>query len=304
MRSKDSIRDCMKVGIIHFMAYPAVSRGEGPVLDTLKKIVSDNYFDVVEITRIKDPETRDKVKKLLDAARVEVYYGAQPQLLVSGLNPNDPNKNGREKAVDLLKGCVDEACQAGAAGFAFLSGRYEEKDKEKAFNALVDSTKEVCAYAKTKGDLKVVLEVFDYDVDKKSLIGPAQLAKRYAKEIRKEYDNFGLLVDLSHLPLLKETPEEAILPVKDYLVHVHIGNCVTDPSLPGYGDQHPRFGFPGGANDVAELTRFLKVLLDIGFLNREKPPVVSFEVKPFGDDDPESVIAGAKRTLDKALAML
>jgi hypothetical protein len=42
------------------------------------------------------------------------------------------------------------------------------------------------------------------------------------------------------------------------------------------------------------------VLLQIGFLNEKNPPIVSFEVKPFGDEDPEVVIANAKRTLNMA----
>jgi hypothetical protein len=33
--------------------------------------------------------------------------------------------------------------------------------------------------------MKVALEVFDYDVDKKSIVGPADTALRYAKEIKK-----------------------------------------------------------------------------------------------------------------------
>ncbi|NMA23423.1 MAG: sugar phosphate isomerase/epimerase, partial [Spirochaetales bacterium] len=126
----------------------------------------------------------------------------------------------------------------------------------------------------------------------------AELAARYAKEVRKEYPEFGLLVDLSHIPLLHETLEESILPVKEYITHAHMGNCVVkDPSLPGYGDVHPRFGFPGGENDVDELAAYLQLLLDIGFLNPEKRPIVSFEVKPFGDEDPDLVVANAKRTL-------
>ena len=80
------------------------------------------------------------------------------------------------------------------------------------------------------------------------------LAKRYAEEIRAEYDNFGLMVDLSHIPLLHETIEESLLPIKDYIIHAHMGNCVVkDPDLPAYGDAHPRFGFPGSENDVDEL---------------------------------------------------
>lgn len=151
--------------------------------------------------------------------------------------------------------------------------------------------------------MKVSLEVFDYDVDKKSLIGPAPLALRYAKEVRQTHAHFGLMVDLSHIPLIHETIEEALLPVKDYISHAHIGNCVVkSPDMPAYGDVHPRFGFPNGENDVDEVVAYLKVLLDIGFLNTKKPPIVSFEIKPFGDEDPDVVIANAKRTLNEAWA--
>ena len=186
-----------------------------------------------------------------------------------------------------------------------MSGKYEESRKEEAYLALLKSTRELCAYAQSKGGLQIVHEVFDYDVDKKSLIGPAELALRYARDVRKEYDNFGLMVDLSHLPLIRETPEEAILPIKDYLVHAHIGNCVLkDPSLPAYGDQHPRFGIPGGENDIPELVAYLQVLKDIEFLNKENPPILSFEVKPAAGEDPDVVIAGSKRVLNRAWALV
>jgi len=45
-------------------------------------------------------------------------------------------------------------------------------------------------------------------------------------------------------------------------------------------NQHSQSGIIGGENDVKELTEFLKVLLDIGLLNYQNPPIVSFEVKP------------------------
>ena len=56
------------------------------------------------------------------------------------------------------------------------------------------------------------------------------LAKRFAEEIIKGYDNFGLMVDLSHIPMIRETNEESILPIKDYIVHAHMGNCVIKHS--------------------------------------------------------------------------
>ncbi|NLO83549.1 MAG: TIM barrel protein [Clostridiales bacterium] len=301
----ESMYKYMKVGLIHFMAYPDTMKGEGPILETIRKIAVDDYFNAIEITWIKDDKVREEVKKMLDTSHMTVAYGGQPRLLTTGMNINDLDDNARKRAVANLKEGIDEAYYMGAKGFAYLSGRYDEDRKEDAFAALVESTKELCAYAKSKGDLKIVLEVFDWDVDKKSIIGPVDLAKRFAEEIRKEYDNFGLLVDLSHLPLLRETAEEAILPIKDYIIHAHMGNAVVaDPSYEAYGDAHPRFGFPNSENDVDELVEYLRVLMEIGFLNTENPPVVSFEVKPWGDEDPDIVVANAKRVLNEAWVRL
>jgi sugar phosphate isomerase/epimerase len=295
----------MKVGLIHFMAYPSTIRGEGPILETVRKIAVDDYFAAIEITTIKDKEVRAKVKQMLETSGMRIAYGGQPRLLTTGMNINDLNEEGRQKALDNLKEGIDEAYEMGAQGFAFLSGKYTDDKKEEAYQALVKSTKELCAYVASKGKMRISLEVFDYDIAKKSLIGPASLALRFAEEIRTEYDNFGLMVDLSHIPMIHETIEESVLPVKDFIIHAHIGNCVIKSAdLPAYGDEHPRFGFPNGENDVEQVTRYLQVLMEIGFLNEKNPPIVSFEVKPFGDEDPDIVVANAKRVLNEAWARL
>ncbi len=299
----ESLYKYMKVGLVHFMAYPSTIKGEGPVVETIKKIILDDYFSAIEITTIKDPAAKEAVKAMLVSSHMTVAYGAQPRLLTGGLNINSLNEESRLTALDNLKQGIDEAYEIGASSFAFLSGNYEESSREKSYEALISSTREVCAYAADKGSMKIALEVFDYDVDKRSLIGPADLALRYARDIRADYPNFGLMVDLSHIPLIHETIEESLLPVKDYIVHAHIGNCVVrSPDLPAYGDVHPRFGFPNSENDVDQVVDYLRVLLNIGFLNTTKPPVVSFEIKPFGDEDPDIVIANAKRTLNEAWA--
>jgi len=293
----------MKVGLIHFMAYPSTMRGEGPILETIKKIAVDEYFSAIEITTIKDPDVRAQVKQMLETSHMRIAYGGQPRLFTTKMNINDLNEEGRQNALKNLKEGIDEAYEMGCAGFAFLSGKYAEEQKEEAYQALVSSTKELCTYAASKGNMKIALEVFDYDIDKASLIGPAPLALRFAKEIRAAHPNFGLMVDLSHIPLLHETIEESLLPVKDYIIHAHIGNCVMkEAGMPAYGDEHPRFGFPNGENDVEQVTEYLRFLLKIGFLNEANPPIVSFEVKPFGGEDPDIVVANAKRTLNEAWA--
>ncbi|MCC2253058.1 sugar phosphate isomerase/epimerase [Ruminococcus sp. CLA-AA-H200] len=298
---KTSFHEYMRVGIILHMAYNGLSTGEGPVLECLSNIAADDYFDAVEITQIKDDETRRKAAEMIEIAHMDVAYGGQPCLLTTGMNINDLDETKRRAAVDRMKAAIDEAYEIRAKGFSFLAGKYEEEKKEEAYELLLDSTRELCEYAKSKGGMPVLCEVFDYDIDKKSLIGPVALAKRYAETMCAEYDNFGLMVDCSHIPMLHETFEENLLPIKDYIRHAHMGNTVIkSPDLPAYGDQHPRFGFPNSENDVEELAAYLQVLLDIGFLNRENPPIVSFEVKPYGDEESAFVIANAKRTLNAA----
>lgn len=296
----------MKVGILHFMVYPEVGNGEGPILETLAKIAEDDYFNVVEVSWMKDPKVRKQARSMLDTSHMTVAYGAQPRTLSTGLDVNSLDDSMRAKAIATLKEGIDEAYDLGAVGFSFVSGKYPGKDREEAAcQALEDSIGQLCIYAKSKGPMPIVLEIFDRDIDKKSLVGPNDVALRIAENVRKEHDNFGLLVDLSHIPLLGQTPEEALVPVKDYLVHVHIGNAVVgDPSHPAYGDAHPRFGIEGGVNDVEELADFLKVLFDIGYLGEGEPKIVSFEVKPLPGESSELVIANAKRTLNEAWARL
>lgn len=297
----EPISHYMKVGLVHFMAFPDTMKGEGPILESVETIARDPYFEAIEMTWINDSTVRSSVGKMLRSAGMTVAYGAQPRLLTTGMNINDLDEDARQTALASLKAGVDEAVELGATGFAFLSGHYQENQLDDAMDALARSTREICRYAKEKGNLSVALEVFDYDMDKKSLIGPADRAKRFAEMIRPQYDNFGLLIDLSHIPMIHETNDEHILPLQPYLTHAHMGNTViADPSYEAYGDTHPRFGFPHSENDVPQLTAYLQKLKDIGFIHPEKRPIVSFEVKPWGDETPAMVIANAKRALNRA----
>jgi sugar phosphate isomerase/epimerase len=301
---KDSMHKYFRIGTIHFMSYPQTMKGDGPIEETLQKILADDYFDAVELTWIQDAGVRGRVRRMLDEAGVTVCYGAQPRLLTTGLNPNATDENERLKAEATLLEAIDEAGEIGAGGVAFLAGKYDRDDMEPAYRQLVKTTKSLCAYAKTKG-MSVEVEVFDYDIDKKSLIGPAPLAARFAAEMRETFNNFGLLIDLSHIPQTHETSRFVIRTLKPYITHLHFGSAVIgDPSMEAYGDTHPRFNFPNSANSVKELLDFLKCLKDENMFDKDDPMVMSFEVKPWKDENPELVIANTKRALNRAWALL
>ena len=302
---RDPIQKYFKVGLIAFMAYPSALKGEDPdIVNRMKQVACDDYFDAIEITWIKDEEKRKEVAKILRSSHMTVLYGAQPRLLTTGLNANHIDESERKKAEATLLEAVDEASEIGATGLAFLAGKWQEETKEAAYAQLLKTTRAVCDHAKTKG-IFVELEVFDFDIDKASLIGPAPLAARFAADMRITHSNFGLMIDLSHIPMTYESSEFVVRTLRPYLTHFHIGNTVCkDPSAEGYGDMHQRFGFPNGSNDVPELLEFLRVLKNEGFFNAENPYVLSFEVKPWQDEDPDVVVANAKRTLNRAWALL
>ena len=294
-----------RLGLVHFMAFPELAGGEGPWEETVRKIALDPFFTAIEITHIEDPGVRERVRDLVKLARLSVGYGAHPDILRRKLNLNTLNESEREAACAELKKHMDEAVFMGAETFVILSGRDPgASDREKAVEALVKSLDELCAYSASIRGPKVLLELFDCEVDKCCLLGPAPLAAEVAEKVKAQEDNFGLLVDLSHIPLLKESPRQALVPLKNHLAGAHLGNAVINPDLAGYGDYHPIFGTPGSANDLPEMMEFLKTLLEIGFLNETKRPIVSFEIKPQVGQDSLVIIANAQRVLREAWARL
>ena len=297
---KDSIHKYFQIGTIQWMSHPPA---DYEVLESIKTICCDDYFDVLEVTQMKDEAVREKARKMLEQAHMRVCYGAQPRLLGTGLNPNDIDEEGRLKAERTLLEAVDEAEYLGAGGIGFLAGKWEEKTKEESYVQLKKTTKRVCDYAAEKG-MAVELEVFDYNMDKAALIGPAPYAAKFAADMRCMCSNFGLIVDLSHFPTTYETSKFVIQTLRPYITHFHIGNAVVKKGCEAYGDQHPRFGYPESANDTEQLLEFFKVLKEEGFLNKDQPYVLSFEVKPWKGEDGDLVLAGTKRVINRAWALL
>ena len=295
-----SIHTYFQVGTVQWMSHPPKSYD---LLSSLKAIACDDYFDVLEITQIKDAQAKKKAQKILRQSHLRVCYGAQPRLLSHGLNPNALDEISRKQAERALLEAVDEAREMDAKGIAFLAGKWQETYKEQAYTQLLKTTRAVCSYA-AQYNMFVELEVFDYNMDKKVLIGPAPLAARFAADMRTTHDNFGLLVDLSHFPTTYEDTTFVIHTLRPYITHFHIGNAVVMEGCEAYGDKHPRFGFPNSANDTPQLLDFFRVLRDEGFFCKENPYVLSFEVTPIGDEDGDIIIANTKRVINRAWAML
>ncbi len=295
---RESIHKYFQIGTIQWMSHPRY-----PVLDSIKKIACDDFFDAVEVCRFQDDEVRREARDLLRQSHMKVCYGAQPRLLGPGLNPNAVEEEERKKAEATLLEAVDEAEYLGAGGIAFLAGKWEEETKEEAYKQLLKTTGNVCNYAASKG-MMVELEVFDYDMDKKALMGPAPYAARFAADMRMSHANFGLLVDLSHFPTTYETAQFVVRTLRPYITHFHFGNAVVKEGYPAYGDKHPRMGFPDSENDTKQLLEYFRVLKEEGFFQAENPYVLSMEVSPWDKEDADIILANTKRVVNRAWALL
>lgn len=293
---KDSIQKYFKIGTIQWMSFP-----KRDPMESLKAICRDEFFDAIELKSF--GEKNAEAKALLEQSHLKVCYGAQPALLGPKLNPNAINEEERKQAEAALINAVNEAEYLGAKGIAFLAGKWEESTKDAAYAQLLKTTRAVCDYAATK-QMNVELEVFDYDMDKAALIGPAPYAAKFAADMRTSHSNFGLLVDLSHFPTTYESSRFVVRTLRPYITHFHFGNAVVKKGCDGYGDLHPRMGYPDSANDTAELVEFLRVLREEGFFDAANPYVLSMEVTLRPGEDEEIVLANTKRVLKRAWALL
>lgn len=303
-------RQQMYLGVVFPMAYPGLTKEED-LLAAIEEVCRNPFFDVLEITRT-EPETLHKIKALTDQASVKLIIAGQPPLLGAKASLNDPDPEKRQAAIDNVKASIDAAYEVGAPLVAVLSGPDPgEAEREAQVELLAQSLVECCEYAKAWARDYVVwvsLETFDDTIDKRCLIGPSALAAKLAQRVREQVDNFGLTVDLSHLPLLGETPAECLAEVSDYLIHAHAGNCAMhDKEHAAYGDLHPYFGMAGTENDVPQLHEYLEGLIYSGYFRAQTPtgkPVLTFEVKPLAGQSSQLILAGTERTFRRAWAEL
>lgn len=296
------------LGLVHPAAYPKAVGDRDTLLESIRRIVTDPFFGAIEITHISEDAVRNEVASLLDTGGQEVVYLAAPVMMREQLNLSSLSATERSNAVSQLKSLIDEAYAFGAQLFLVGSGPDPgPSSREAAKEQLVESLNELCAYARklAKEPIIITLENYDRDIDKRFLLGPTSEAVEVARRVLKEHPNFGLTIDQSHLYQLGEDPACVLPEAMDVIVHIHLANCSLDRELPWFGDQHPRFRIAGSKVGAKEMASFLSILMQAGYFERQHVmalPVISLEVKPWENEEPEAVVANAKRTLLRAWA--
>jgi len=225
-------------------------------------------YDICSIEFYYKGNDKKRIKEYLTDHDIKSIYLGAMAAKQKNLNLSSLNKELREKSVQEMKKCIDDAYFYGAYSILINSGRRPDNEEDEiAYEYLKKSLEELLKYidVSTKNyQLNLTLEPGDTKVDSFSLIGETDLAIKLVREIRKKYKNFGLTMDTSHLRQLDEEPLDAIKKTFPYCHHIHLANCIVKDNTSNlFGDKHPEFGIEGGEISVEEIKNIFEAIKEI-----------------------------------------
>jgi hypothetical protein len=304
-------RRYMDLGVVQYVSFPQVIAGTGPVVETIQRVLSDEFFSAIEITWIRDEQVKRQVADLLSYSGLRVVFAGGPPYAMECIHLSALDVGERNESLDKAKQLVDDAYLLGAELHLITAGPdVAPEDRERAKGYLIESIVALSQYSKSLGlerEVVLSLEPTDRDVHRNGLLGPTVEAVELVREVRRQGGEVWLTLDQSHLAQLREVAEDSIALAQGFHVHMHVANCMLgDRDSPIYGDEHPCFGVPGGEHDVEDVATLFEAMWRHGFFDKPIPygerPIVSVEVKPQEHEDPEIVLANAKRVVVSAWA--
>jgi len=295
---KDDIRDYARLGLVHHLLFPRCMDDADHHAATLAKFVGRSDIETLDCCIPYGEGRRARLVPLVRRCGKEVVYATHLfPLRKIAFATTSPPEQGLVRTV--LRDQVAMAAAIGAKGMIFASGAdVAEAERPAARAAFADFCRWLCAQLEPHG-ITAMLEPFDRTIDKRFLYGPSVECVELIRSLEGEADNLGIELDMAHLPLMGESFAHAIRTCAPYLRRVHLGNCVLrDTASPLYGDQHPPIGIEGGEIDVPQVAEILRLLLDAGYLSRERRGALVVEMQPFpGRSAEETVLDSMQRIL-------
>lgn len=297
----ENIEKYAKLGLVHHLLYPKCTADRDNHVATLSEFVERKDIEALDccIPYGEEFRTSGIVEKVRNCGK-DVAYALHlfPARKIS-LSSLDVQEQEMTKLV--LKDQIEMAAAIGATGFVFVSGADVPDNRPAARAAFKEFCRWFCKELK-KHNIDALLEPFDRTIDKKFLYGPIDDCVELMKDLHSEgITNIGIELDMAHLPLMFEDFESSIQRCAPYLKRIHLGNCVLqDKTHPLYGDLHPPMGLPGGEIDTPELTRILRKLYEVGYLDENNRKPLVMEMQPFPGQSVEYTVAETYRRLREA----
>lgn len=280
---------------VHLIASP--DNVENPQLVTrlLRLAATEPCLDFVELAPLEDAGLRAELAELLAVAGLEVIFNAGPAIWAGELDFADPDAGRRRAALRRGLELVEQARAYGAPLMQISPGP-DHADRERALELTAAAMRELAAAA---APMRVACELYDREAFARRLVGPTEVAARLADLVG--HDGFGLLLDTSHLLLAGEQPADAVARLGDAVAHAHVANCVLEPSAARAGDEHPYFGFAGGAVTHAVAASFIAALERSGYFDDPARGRVGVEIKAGAGEPAEALFLNGVRFLRQTL---
>jgi len=302
---KDDIREYARLGLVHHMLYPECMDDPDAHVRTLEAFIQRGDIETFDCCLPYGQERRERlIPQIRTCGKEHVTFATHFfPLRKIGLSSPAPHEQAQIRMI--VQDMIECAAAIGATGLIFASGNpAPEKATPEEYETFADFCRWLCTQLEPHG-ITALLEPFDTTIDKKFLYGPTAECMTLIDSLKPEIDNFGIELDVAHLPLMGESFEDAIRTVAPALKRVHLGNCVLkDKSHPRYGDTHPPVGFDGGEIDVPQIAEVLRCFLDVGFLSKDNRGDLLVEMTPWPGRSVEETIADSNDRLAKAWAMV
>lgn len=278
----DSLTKYAKIGLTHNSLYPYKddpARHE----QSLAKLLEREDIEAVDLTiPYKEPYRQRAIERVKASGKSTVYNG---YLLPTGKIPlGTLSPTELAQILILGKEQADIAMEIGSVFFMQSTGSDPgPSHRQTAFRNLGIYIEEMSRYIREKKkNMPFLIELMDRETDKCSLCGPTQEVVEFLNQLSPRSPDVGLVVDVSHIPLMKESFEHTIKTSMRYTRHVHLGNCILkDRNHPWWGDKHPPLGMSGSEVDVPQVAEVLQLLWDTGYLSSEHRPIISLEIQAY-----------------------
>jgi len=202
-------------------------------------------FDIKVIEFFTDAERAKCYGEAIISRNFEpLFISALDQRRNSDCRICSEDESQRLRSVDFTKRSIEKAILSGSKRTLIQSGTYpiDPLHEVKCMKAVEKSLIELSEFA--GDDIRLMLEPCDRSVQLCQLLGPSLQVYTLMKKL--SLNNIGLTMDIAHITELFEDPIDAISLCKPYCDHIHIANCVLEPTSELFGDKHPLFGVADG----------------------------------------------------------
>ena len=272
------IQKIMRVGVNHHLLCKFLAVDDASHCATLLPVLGDERFDLFDLWIVPSEPYRTIEMRAIRACGRPFVYNVGDRIGNAELFPTAKDPDVRKYTLDMFKSEIGRGLELGCTKVVTSSGRKHDVSDEEAFDLLVDFYQQLCDFAGT--DCEILIEPTDFDFDKCFFVGTSASAARVVDAVRKSgRSNMASMIDLCHLPQLKETPTSAYDALGERMRHVHLGTCVIDdPQSPFYGDKHPGWGVPGTCWGQKELWEMIHLGMQRGYFTEQSRGTASFEM--------------------------